>query len=328
MNFKSFRKDILEEWNDVKGGWNDIKGEWNDARQDAKEEFVDIKREWMGMLGGRSQQSKNRIGRDHFNDDDNNNRFNVNANELEMRRQQIRNYEKIFQQRHCLPKLNQTIHDLLPSAKSLTDYYEARPELTQYTITKELQRINYTIYTHDHKKITDPSEILVYHKENAERNDLLWRCSNQSLLADVIAALTSPTGLIRPQMGAGTHVDDLSLEINFNSDDNKAPHVHAKCSLRVLIPDNNDDDRRGCLSLAGIQVSIYFCPCRQDLKVQVNNISPYPVLKEREIDRAAEFLAASCALSTLPEEGRARSPSFQQYFGKSIQWHTFNWNKI
>jgi len=332
VNLQSLKQDILEEWNDVKDGWNGIS-------QDAKEEFVDIKREWMRMLKKSDNKKSNtkRLMKASFNEKQHHSCS--STNELDLIKQQIRNYEELFQGTdYCLPKLNQTIQDLLPSAKSLIDYYKARPELTHYTITKELRRIKkYTIYTEDHTKLTDPSDILKYQKENnTETNDLLWRCSNQSLLADVIASLTSPTGLIRPQMGAGTTVNDLSLEINFsrsstddNNDDNNknnkaSPYVRVECSLNVSIPDNNNNNR---IDLACIHVFVYFCPSRQDLKVQVQNITSYPLLKEEEIDRAAKSFVAASSLSLCSSHKEKRTPFSSTYFGKG-RWHKFNWNKI
>ena len=73
-----------------------------------------------------------------------------------------------------------------------------------YTLKTEIQRLQYTVYTHTNRRLTDAADIQTYENENFDNNttdndDLLWRCSNQSLLADAVAALTT-VGLVRQRI--------------------------------------------------------------------------------------------------------------------------------
>jgi len=268
FNFKSLKQELLEEWNDVRGGWNDI-------TQDAKEEFDDIAgdlndikeewvQEWWRQLDEHTNSEKIGMGQ---------------------KKRLIRMYEKEIQEPGLSLTLNKTISNLLPSAKALAEYYENRPEMTEYTMTKELERINYTIYTHDNRKLTDPSEILSYQKECGVMKDgILWRCSNQSLLADVVAALTSETGLIRPQMQAAMSIDDFSLTLNFSDN---MPNVYAECYLNVSVPGSSDNER---VPLTGALVTVWFCPGREEFRANVSCIFPCPRLTERDVDNAARSL--------------------------------------
>jgi hypothetical protein len=91
-------------------------------------------------------------------------------------------------------------------AAELLHYYVERPQLRQYTIEKELSRMDYqVILQHGNHageepitRITNKQEIAQLFKLHDEI-DLLVRCANQSLLADLLQVMTGPDGLVRPQ---------------------------------------------------------------------------------------------------------------------------------
>eukprot|EP00548_Thalassiothrix_antarctica_P007875 CAMPEP_0194137752 /NCGR_PEP_ID=MMETSP0152-20130528/7595_1 /TAXON_ID=1049557 /ORGANISM="Thalassiothrix antarctica, Strain L6-D1" /LENGTH=596 /DNA_ID=CAMNT_0038834895 /DNA_START=93 /DNA_END=1883 /DNA_ORIENTATION=+ len=276
MNFKSlqtsFQHEIINEWKNIGGGLNGI-------QQYAKEDFLeDVKRDCVGILLRLQKECS------IFNNDS-----------VEPMRQQVRKYENVLQNSYAY-KLNQIIrnNNLLPSIESIINYYKDRPELTQYTLTKEIHRIkNYTIYTHhdnknerNFRKITDLSEIQAYHTKNFKEvknvdDDLLWRCSNQSLLADILTALTT-IGFVRPEMGAGTTMEELSFVLDFRDGS-----VRGKCFINVSMASISRP-------LVGMFLDIYFCPARQIFEAQIESIISYDALTEEEINQAAIFLSTSC----------------------------------
>eukprot|EP00548_Thalassiothrix_antarctica_P019127 CAMPEP_0194184568 /NCGR_PEP_ID=MMETSP0154-20130528/38667_1 /TAXON_ID=1049557 /ORGANISM="Thalassiothrix antarctica, Strain L6-D1" /LENGTH=190 /DNA_ID=CAMNT_0038902329 /DNA_START=59 /DNA_END=628 /DNA_ORIENTATION=+ len=139
--------------------------------------------------------------------------------------------------------------------------------------------------------------------EDTDDASLLWRCANQSLFADIIVALTTPMGLIRPQMEAGTTVEDIAFELNFGNDNNNKsapPHVQAECFLNVSIPDIIDDyninpkkrdTENDRLSLMRIQLKVYFCPSELEFRAEVEQVVPYSKLSESQLHRAATELS-------------------------------------
>jgi len=93
-------------------------------------------------------------------------------------------------------------------AAELLHYYQERPNLRKYTIEKELPRMDYRVVLHHSNATTEENEppIVVDDKREIERLfrlqpelDVLVRCANQSLLADLLKVMTDPDGLVRPQ---------------------------------------------------------------------------------------------------------------------------------
>jgi hypothetical protein len=211
-------------------------------------------------------------------------------------REQIRSYERAL---HSVlssqAEANATIQSHLPPANELTAYYQSRPEMKELTLEKDLHRLQYTLYTHEGKKITEADQILDYEMENrsqatSDTHEMVWRAANQSLFGDVISCLTSEMGLVRPQLSSATFVDDCSIVIDLANDE---PHVRAECFLNVSIP-SADGER---LSMAGVLVSVYFCPIRSDFRARVLHISPSPPLTEDEVQGATKSLCSfRCSL--------------------------------
>ena len=98
--------------------------------------------------------------------------------------------------------LNQTLHQKFhndgAALHDLTAYYQAKPALYEYTLQKELSRMEYRVVmqcpTTQKTTVTldDPEEIRSVFLANRRKYqqqplvDLLWRAANQSLLADAL----------------------------------------------------------------------------------------------------------------------------------------------
>jgi len=207
------------------------------------------------------------------------------------KRKEIRSFEYSLQPasvERFLQKLNLAIKSL--SAEEYLNYCQEQPELKELTLKKELTRMSYTLYTPDGTKLMDPQEIANYIEsesaELSEQHELLYRASNQSIFADVIVALTSFNGLIRPQLSAGTFVNDSSLILDLSSSE---PHVRGECFLNVSIPDGHS----GQLSMAGALVEVCLCPARKEFTAKVLYLSPCgeEPLSEQQVKDAAKSMA-------------------------------------
>lgn len=208
------------------------------------------------------------------------------------KRKEIRSFEHSLRSKGAdrfLQRLNVAIQSL--SAEEFLKYCQEQPELKELTLKRELTRMSYTLYATDGTKLTDPAEIANYIEnesstEQSHEHELLYRASNQSIFADVIVALTSFDGLIRPQLSAGTFVNDSSLILDLSSSE---PHVRGECFLNVSIPDGHSDQ----LSMAGALVEVCLCPSRNEFKAKVLYLSPCgdELLSEQQVRDAAKSMA-------------------------------------
>ena len=130
------------------------------------------------------------------------------------RQQQNHRIEKVHQELIAyieslmimLPSINavfESEHNHPGKAHELLHYYTERPQLRAYTIEKELPRMDYQVLL-DHEGNNEPIEI--DNKQEIEQMfklqpelDMLVRCANQSLLADVLQVMTDADGMVRPQ---------------------------------------------------------------------------------------------------------------------------------
>jgi len=204
--------------------------------------------------------------------------------------EQIRSFEDDLKSSAFLTKLNTTIAHRMSSCKECTEYYKSNPNLKEYTLETELDRIPYTLCTSDGtRELTKPDDIRKYVEteetiEEEEKHSLLYRAANQSIFADVIIALTCSDGLVRPQLHAGTFVDKCSITIDLSKED---PHVRATCFVNVSIPDAEGNR----LSMASVLVSIFYCPSKEQLRSGIMHLLPHNPLTDDEVSGAARSLA-------------------------------------
>ena len=211
--------------------------------------------------------------------------------ELEHKRQTLKHKIRAFEATLANPgfinDLNELIRTKLTSCQDLVEYYQQRPELKAYTLTKELHRMQYTLFTDQGQKLTRPQDIADYAASHSEdtHHDILWRAANQSIFGDVISTLIcDDVGLIQPQFSTGSFVNDVSVTLDLGRD---RPHITAECFIHVTIPSLEGEP----LSLAGVLVGVYFCPEAHRMEARVLHISPAGrPLAEDELNGAAENL--------------------------------------
>lgn len=287
---KILRRDLAETGQGLKNQYKSVR---LDLQADFKEIKNGAKEDWQKLLGVGSQWKSRMVGGGSTNqppspqpqpqpqpqEADDEVEGNTNL------RDEIRSFEEALRSESFMKEVDTSIQNQLSSA-DLIDYYRSRPELKEYTIEKELHRMKYTLYTHDGKKITDADQIANYAKETqgnsiSETHELLWRAANQSIFGDLITSLTSEAGMVRPQIGTATFVDDCSIVIDLGRD---KPNLGAECFLNLSIP-GAEGER---LSMGGVLVAVYFCPDLHLLKAKVLHVSPSPRLSEDQVSGAAE----------------------------------------
>jgi len=221
------------------------------------------------------------------------------------------------------------------AASDLRTYYATRPGLKKYTLGVELTRMDYNLILQNGKVINDKDVIRSYFgvSSTGERFDgvddeegieevsieeLLVRSANQSLLADMLVALTgsedndsslgeSGRGLILsgPTLCMTSVAESCQFKIDLSSD-----VVEAVCLLAISVPFHDDaaiaqaklayhgnvDDiiKDGRLILARAQVSVRFRPgdgeeMNDEPTVQytVQSITPYHTATSELITTAA-----------------------------------------
>ena len=67
---------------------------------------------------------------------------------------------------HAAAEANATIQRHLTPTHKLIAHYQSRSENKELTLEKDLHRLQYTLYTHDDKKITELEQIVDYEREH------------------------------------------------------------------------------------------------------------------------------------------------------------------
>jgi hypothetical protein len=291
LNEEDIKQDFFEKGKAIKERYASAKDRCNSVRLDLHNEFKccrSVVEQDLRDFAATGRQLSGRTSERHQSSSGSTTQTS-SALELDLV-EQIRSFENYLRSDSFVPAINASIQNQLSSAGDMIAYYESRPELKEFTLTKELRRMHYTLYTPTGDKITDPDQIVNYEMENrgqetSQDHELLWRAANQSLFGDVICCLTSATGLIRPQLACGSFVNDCSVVIDLSHD---SPFVHAECYVNVSIP--SEDGER--LAMAGVVISVYFCPTvGKELKAAVLYVSPSPRLTEEQVHGAAKSLA-------------------------------------
>lgn len=201
---------------------------------------------------------------------------------------------KTYQNDLALPvtiaKLNKFLCPLSTqhAVKRLQTYYQSRPNLKKYTLETELNRLNYTIETgenNNNKIIKDYSQIKCY--ANSVES-VIWRCANQSILADVINALTGPNNLIRPQLLSRAISEKCSFYISFSDNEES---MSCECILKIFFP--IDELRQHVIAKS--RISLYFVPVKEKFEAQVLDIIPI-YISEEQFQSSAAYLSSGSYL--------------------------------
>ena len=169
-------------------------------------------------------------------------------------------------------------------AHELIQYYQERPGLRDYTIDKELTRMEYEVILPAGNTVTDKSEIA-----NILKGDLtlLSRCSNQSLLADLLQVFTGSDMLVRPQYLATAVATICRFKLGL-----QYSVVEATVTLDLSLPTEH-----GRWKIAEIQASVAFGTSASPfVNYAVTSIEPVTMRDElswkRNINSAASLLSS------------------------------------
>ena len=145
-------------------------------------------------------------------------------------------------------------------AVELVEYYLSRVNLAEYTRTKELGRMEYQVVL--------PNGDVVFDKDVIGSNylpdeSIISRCSNQSLLADLLQVITGRDLLVRPQYHATCIARSCKFTIHLDDD-----MVNCICHLHLSLPTASGQR----LDVADIHVSIVFAPNQPIIEYRVHSI--------------------------------------------------------
>lgn len=168
--------------------------------------------------------------------------------------------------------LNQTLHQKFHNNDSalhdLTAYYQAKPALYEYTLQKELPRMKYRVVmrsptsekaTISLDSIEEIRTVFLSNKRKYQQQplvDLLWRAANQSLLADALSILTSPTGVVRPQFFSTAVAHQVSFLVDLVQG-----FINCDATLNVSIPSGSAISAEASrVTIAEVRLNIIYSP--------------------------------------------------------------------
>ena len=174
-------------------------------------------------------------------------------------------------------------YNTFEKADELLEYYGKRPQLAEYTRTKELQRMNYEIVLPDGYAETNKERII---DENLlPDNAIVSRAANQSLLADIFQVIAGHDLIVRPQYLASCIATQCKFVIH--KGDHGADMIDCQALLSLFLP-TTEEDR---LKIAEVTVSVVFAPSRPMIEFRVVKIEV--LLKDfSRLSGVADFLRA------------------------------------
>jgi hypothetical protein len=266
---------------------------------------------------------------------------------------------------------NRRFHDAFSSSGTLDElarYYSntKQESLFKYTLQKEVPRMDYRVLVADPsrrqgggggmaiKTLSSAQEIqshfLSYSQGSGEENKatatvdttslehLILRSANQSLLADALAMLTTPDGLVRPQYFTTATATSVSFVV-----DTVRGSVNCQSTLEIGIPSIGDtssqrEGGRNRVELATVLLNMVYIPPysppryqlhdNQDyetrvprLECHVVEVRPAPLLKSSpEIFLHSLKQAANSLAVTWLEMGYSE-PALEEMLGNVAQGH-------
>ena len=195
-------------------------------------------------------------------------------------------------------------------ADELVEYYMCRPQLAEYTRTKELQRMNYkVVLPHGHVE-TNKDRILA--DNLLPDKSIVSRAANQSLLADLLMVITGNDLIVQPQFFAICVATWCQFTIHVA--DNGADMVDCRAQLSLSLPTEVGDR----LDIAQVSVSAIFSPSNRMIEFKVQKID---VLLEdfSQLVGVAEFLKAMGGHSEDHEEQELSADIYRDAFLENSQ---------
>jgi hypothetical protein len=185
-----------------------------------------------------------------------------------------------------VPSINAILefeYNTLEKAQELVEYYASRPQLVDYTITKELQRMDYQIVL-PHGHIESNKQCIV--EQNLLSNDsLVSRASNQSLLADLLHVITGPDLIVRPQYLAICVAKWCQFTVHLGDGHDL---VQCQANLHLSLPTTNPASR---LDIAQLAVSVVFAPSQPMIEYKVHRIDVF-LHDPSQLEGCVQFLDA------------------------------------
>ncbi|CAJ1967059.1 unnamed protein product [Cylindrotheca closterium] len=183
-------------------------------------------------------------------------------------------------------------------AMELTEYYQTRANLAEYTRTKELSRMDYRVVLPNGDVVLDKQEIAANFMPD---QSLAARCANQSLLADLLQVITDKDLLVRPQFMAICIAHDCKFTIHSRDET-----VEAAAQLHIALP--QADGQRA--NIANIFATIAFIPQQPMVHFRVNAIDV--LLPEHDFDKvlssSVDFLM-ECQMDAFDLDGSHATPA-------------------
>ncbi|CAB9518044.1 expressed unknown protein [Seminavis robusta] len=213
-----------------------------------------------------------------------------------------------------LPSINavlQAEYNHPEKAQELLHYYRERPQLREYTIEKELARMDYQVMllhaSGEEPTVVDNKQEIAQLFKLQNELDLLVRCANQSLLADLLQVMTKPDGLVRPQYMATCLANACKFVLRF-SPGIEGGLVECTSQLVLSLPEPSGDR----YPVANLKVHIALGvptnpqdPATIDYKLQTMDI----IIPSMEVLRpTAQFLVESGLLEHPPMSPFPQTP--------------------
>ena len=159
--------------------------------------------------------------------------------------------------------------------------------------------MDYLVITPNDQYI-DKDEIQLYVETTSDQRDatedLLWRASNQSLLADLIAALTGDDRLIRQSMMITAVADSCKFELNVAAGGGSNRGVAVMSDLVLSIPfSDGEGPHNSRLELGKVKARVLFVPELQQLEYAIVHATSLISLDDERLRTAAASLERDLA---------------------------------
>ena len=196
-------------------------------------------------------------------------------------------------------------------AYELQEYYASRANLAEYTRTKELERMEYQVLLpHGHLE-TNKAQIAEFLPDSS----LISRCSNQSLLADLLQVMTGSDLLVRPQYLASCFAHWCQFKIHLGGE--RGDMVHCQTKLQLSLPTSSGPR----LTIAELSAMVVFIPNQPMVEYQLNSIDV--LLAEQDYPKlsgTAEFLSMiEGHFNEYADQQQAISGNFRDNFVENSQ---------
>ena len=162
----------------------------------------------------------------------------------------------------------------------------------------------------------DKEDIRLYVESTSDQIDdtesLIWRASNQSLLADLLAALTGDDRLIRQSMMLTAVAESCKFELNLVGGDGSNRGVAVMSDLVLSIPFADGEGKSSRLELGKVKARVLFVPELQQLQYSIVNATALVSPDDDRLVAAATALERDLAELGIGDAAMAHGPHVDQ----------------